>query len=169
VVNVLCTDAGPEVADLRRSGGRGVDREHEHGAGWQQEAVPDEWRDHPTVADDELDLWANGPRSCFAGHRTALLPLLSATVFAFTNVLFSVSWFSFIVINLLLFYGMLVALSDSFCFQCFNTVGWASGRTSCRWKIHWWGAGMVVCLERGAHDLHMVWLMPLPPDHFLLH
>jgi len=25
----------------------------------------------------------------------------------------------------------------------------------------WWGAGMVVCLERGA-DLHMAQLMPLP-------
>jgi len=25
----------------------------------------------------------------------------------------------------------------------------------------WWGAGMVVCLERGA-DLHMTQLMPLP-------
>ena len=25
----------------------------------------------------------------------------------------------------------------------------------------WWGAGMVICLERGA-DLHMAQLMPLP-------
>ena len=24
---------------------------------------------------------------------------------------------------------------------------------------------MVICLERGANDLHMVQLMPLPPDH----
>jgi len=29
-------------------------------------------------------------------------------------------------------------------------------------KIDWWGAGVVICLERGA-DLHMVQLMPLPP------
>jgi len=28
-------------------------------------------------------------------------------------------------------------------------------------KKEWWGAGMVVCLERGA-DLHVVQLMPLP-------
>jgi len=28
---------------------------------------------------------------------------------------------------------------------------------------------MVVCLEQGANDLHMVQLLPLPPDHFLLH
>ena len=28
-------------------------------------------------------------------------------------------------------------------------------------KIEWWGAGMVVCLERGA-ELHIAQLMPLP-------
>jgi len=28
-------------------------------------------------------------------------------------------------------------------------------------KNEWWGAGLVVCLERGA-DLHMAQLMPLP-------
>jgi len=28
-------------------------------------------------------------------------------------------------------------------------------------KTDWWGAGVVICLERGA-DLHMVQLMPLP-------
>jgi len=27
--------------------------------------------------------------------------------------------------------------------------------------LEWWGAGVVVCLERGA-DLHMAQLMPLP-------
>jgi len=27
---------------------------------------------------------------------------------------------------------------------------------------------MVIHLERGANDLHMVQLMPLPPDHLLL-
>ena len=42
--------AGPEVADLRRPGGRRLDREHEHGAGRQQEAVSDERRGHPDVA-----------------------------------------------------------------------------------------------------------------------
>ena len=34
-------------------------------------------------------------------------------------------------------------------------VGWQEGHPA------WWGAGMVICLERGA-DLHMVQLMPLP-------
>ena len=28
---------------------------------------------------------------------------------------------------------------------------------------------MVICLERSAHNLHMVQLMPLPPHHLLLH
>jgi len=28
-------------------------------------------------------------------------------------------------------------------------------------KTEWWGAAMVICLERGA-DLHMAQLMPLP-------
>ena len=30
-----------------------------------------------------------------------------------------------------------------------------------RAKTEWWGAGMVICLERGA-DLHMAQLIPLP-------
>ena len=40
--------------------------------------------------------------------------------------------------------------------QCFDVVGWVTGRAS-----EWWGAGTVICLERGA-DLHMAQLMPLP-------
>jgi len=27
-------------------------------------------------------------------------------------------------------------------------------------KLEWWGAGMVICVEQGANDLHMVQLMP---------
>jgi len=34
------------------------------------------------------------------------------------------------------------------------------GHPACK-KLEWWGAGVVICLERGA-DLHMVQLMPLP-------
>jgi len=41
--------------------------------------------------------------------------------------------------------------------QCYDAVGWAAGRASGQW----WGAGVVICLERGA-DLHMFQLMPLP-------
>ena len=38
-------------------------------------------------------------------------------------------------------------------------VGWQEGHPAC--KKEWWGAGMVICLERGV-DLHMVQRMPLP-------
>ena len=41
--------------------------------------------------------------------------------------------------------------------QCYDAVGWAAGRASGQW----WGAAVVICLERGA-DLHMFQLMPLP-------
>jgi len=39
-------------------------------------------------------------------------------------------------------------------------VGWHEGHPACK-KTEWWGAGMVICLERGA-DLHAAQLMPLP-------
>jgi len=39
-------------------------------------------------------------------------------------------------------------------------VGRQEGRPACK-KTEWWGAGVVICLERGA-DLHMARLMPLP-------
>jgi len=43
-------------------------------------------------------------------------------------------------------------------YSSFDTVGsWQEGHPACK-KLEWWGAGMVICLERGA-DLHMV---PLP-------
>jgi len=39
-------------------------------------------------------------------------------------------------------------------------VGWQEGHPACK-KTEWWGAGMVICLERGT-DFHMTQLMPLP-------
>ena len=39
-------------------------------------------------------------------------------------------------------------------------VGWHEGRPACK-NLRGWGAGTVICLERGA-DLHMAHLMPLP-------
>jgi len=39
-------------------------------------------------------------------------------------------------------------------------VGRQEGHPACK-KTEWWGAGVVVCLERGA-DLHIAQLMPLP-------
>ena len=47
------------------------------------------------------------------------------------------------------------------CLQCFDAIGWAAGRASSLQKTEWWGAGVVICLERGA-DLPMAQLMPLP-------
>jgi len=46
---------------------------------------------------------------------------------------------------------------------------WLGGRKAI-WpvKTEWWGTGVVICLERGANDLHMVQLMPLPSHHLLL-
>ena len=38
--------------------------------------------------------------------------------------------------------------------------GWQEGHPACK-KTEWWGAGVVICLERCA-DLHMAQLMPLP-------
>ena len=38
-------------------------------------------------------------------------------------------------------------------------VGWQEGHPACK-KLERWGAGVVICLERGA-DLHMAQLMPL--------
>jgi len=38
-------------------------------------------------------------------------------------------------------------------------VGWQEGHPAC--KTEWWGAGMVICLEQGAH-VHIAQLMPLP-------
>jgi len=39
-------------------------------------------------------------------------------------------------------------------------VGRQEGHPVCK-KTEWWGAGVVICLERGA-DLHTAQLMPLP-------
>jgi len=39
-------------------------------------------------------------------------------------------------------------------------VGQQEKHPACK-KTEWWGAGVVICLLRGA-DLHMVQLMPLP-------
>ena len=47
------------------------------------------------------------------------------------------------------------------CLQCIDAVGWAAGRASGLYKTEWWGAVVVICLERGA-DLHTAQPMPLP-------
>jgi len=49
-------------------------------------------------------------------------------------------------------------------------VGRQEEHPACK-KIEWRGAGMVICLKwgSGADDLHMVQLMPMPPNYRLLH
>jgi len=49
-------------------------------------------------------------------------------------------------------------MSLIYCLQCFDAVGWAAERAS---GPEWWGAGVVICLERGS-DLHMAQRIPLP-------
>ena len=51
-------------------------------------------------------------------------------------------------------------LSHYYCYALTLLVGRQEGHPACK-KTEWWGAGVVVCLERGA-DLHMFQLMPLP-------
>ena len=58
-------------------------------------------------------------------------------------------------------YDWPICLLVCFCLQCFDAVGWAAGRASGLQNTELWGAGVVICLERGA-DLHMAQLMPLP-------
>ena len=47
------------------------------------------------------------------------------------------------------------------CIQCLDAAGSVARRAS--WLQ--WYTGIVVCLEQGVDDLHMVQLMPLPPHH----
>jgi len=55
---------------------------------------------------------------------------------------------------------LLVCLSQM-CLQCIDVlVGREEGHPACK-KPEWWGAAMVICLERNA-DLHMTQQMPLP-------
>ena len=57
-------------------------------------------------------------------------------------------------------------LTDLFSVFCFAfsalmlLVGWQEWHPACK-KTEWWGAGVVICLERGA-DLHAAQPMPLP-------
>jgi len=54
-----------------------------------------------------------------------------------------------------------VLVAPEFAFSALTLlVGRQEGHPACK-KLEWWGAGMVICLERGA-DLHMAQLMPLP-------
>ena len=52
-------------------------------------------------------------------------------------------------------------INDALAFSALTLlVGWQEEHPACK-KTEWWGAGMVICLERCA-DLYMAQLMPLP-------
>ena len=57
------------------------------------------------------------------------------------------------------FHQLTLKLVPSVLWRC-----WLGGRKGIRpvknMDMEWWGAGMVICLEWGANDLHMVQLMP---------
>jgi len=57
-----------------------------------------------------------------------------------------------------------IFFKSSVCFGAFSAltllVGRQEGHPASK-KTEWWGAGVVICLERDA-DLHMAQLMPLP-------
>jgi len=42
----------------------------------------------------------------------------------------------------------------------FSALTLLAGHPACK-KLEWWGAGVVICLQRGA-DLHTAQLMPQP-------
>ena len=69
-----------------------------------------------------------------------MTPFMTKLIKTFTSESNNKSYFSFSALTLL--------------------VGQQEGHPVCK-KTEWWGAGMVICLERGAH-LHMAKLMPLP-------
>jgi len=56
-------------------------------------------------------------------------------------------------------FGTLTYLSNAFS-ALMLLVGRQEGHPACK-KTEWWGAGVVICLERGA-DLHIAQLIPLP-------
>ena len=58
---------------------------------------------------------------------------------------------------LTIFIVLTVRLSVTYFSALTLLVGRQEGHPACEW----WGAGVVICLERGV-DLHMVQLMPLP-------
>ncbi len=66
-----------KVADFWWARGRSVDWEHEHCTGRQQEALSDEWRDHPDVPTDESYLWAHGPGGGFTSHGKMTITMIA--------------------------------------------------------------------------------------------
>jgi len=60
-------------------------------------------------------------------------------------------------------------LSVIFAFSALTLLVWHWEEHSACKKIELLGASAVIYQERGANDLHVVQLMPLPPRHLWLH
>ena len=89
-----------------------------------------------------------------------LLNVVTHTISTFYTVSVPSSQWSAIQIYSLLYF-IYFYLSSLLAFSALTLlVGRQEGHPACK-KTEWWGAGMVICLERGA-DLHIVQLMPLP-------
>jgi len=91
------------------------------------------------------------------------IAIVSNFVYFFLVVLFPIALFllqMFIVVSKRMNYLFCIVFSAYSFSALMLLVGRQEGHPACK-KLEWWGAGVVVCLERGA-DLHMVQLMPLP-------
>ena len=62
-------------------------------------------------------------------------------------------------INIFYFYAVFIRFTGTGISALTLLVRWQEGHPACKKLL--WGAGVVICLERGA-DLHMAQLMPLP-------
>jgi len=114
-------------------------------------------------------------RGCFAPTRllrsgaTASTPLatplhFTSTVYNLLAVLLALKQSDALVL-----YSLLLPVSvfwrQNYSFSALTlSVGRLEGHPACK-KLEWWGAGVVICLERGA-DLHMPQLMPLTDSCF---
>jgi len=78
----------------------------------------------------------------------------------FSSIDQSSHYFAMFIFILLIFRKQLKISSASAFSALTLLVGQQEGHPACK-KTEWWGAGMAICLERGA-DLHMAQLMPLP-------
>ena len=75
---------------------------------------------------------------------------------------------SHVMLIVVLFLSLLFVTVLEYCLFAFTALTLLGGRKGIRpVKNEWWGAGVVVYLERGA-ALHMAQLMPLPLTHRLL-
>ena len=60
-----------------------------------------------------------------------------------------------------MYYSLIYSLLGVLAFNALTLlVGWQEGHPACK-NLSGWGAGVVICLERGA-DMHVAQLMPLP-------